>query len=229
VKKLLLLGTALVAFADAGLAADLGPYRPGSIKDEPVPIYAPVFTWTGFYVGGHVGWGWSDVDWSYVDVGTNSDHSGDGFLGGVQVGYNWQKGSLVLGVEGDVSWADISGSDDCANPAFTCQHDLNWLASIRARAGLAANSTLFYVTGGVAWADAEYVTPGFGSHSSTETGWVAGGGIEHAFTPHWTARVEYLHYEIDGGTAPVGTLDGISRTELDTSIETVRLGINYKF
>ena len=106
----------------------------------------------------------------------------------------------------------------------------NWLYSVRARLGLASddNRWLFYVTGGAAWADVDYSSAGFGGHSDTHFGWVAGAGIERALTPNLTARVEYLYYDFDSLSAPAGALGG-GATELDPTMQTVRFGLNFKF
>jgi outer membrane immunogenic protein len=203
-----------VALAPAAMAADLGGAPRGSIKDAPPP-YVPEFTWSGLYIGAHVGHGWSDLDWSAA--GVTSEDGGRGWLGGVQMGYNWQRG--------------VDGTTGCPNPAFDCSHSVNWVGSVRGRLGVTgnANRTLFYATAGGAWADMDYKSnfggPGF---SDRQFGWVAGGGIEHMLSPNMSARVEYLYYGFDGVTAPAGTISA-GPTGLDPSIQTVRFGLNFKF
>ena len=91
---------ALTSVVVAALAAPA--VAGGSIKDGPYPAARPLI-WTGLYVGAHVGGGRSDVDWRFIDLATQADHSGSGAFGGVQAGYNWQTGSIVYGIEGDVS------------------------------------------------------------------------------------------------------------------------------
>jgi outer membrane immunogenic protein len=201
------------------MAADLGSGPRRSSVPEPVPYQAP-FQWTGFYFGTHLGYGWSDVDWTETAPAFNGSHDGSGWLAGGQIGFNLQSGRLVYGVEADISNSWIDGGSGC------CEHEINWLASVRARAGLTGfgNRTLFYVTGGAAWADIDYASAG--SDSDTHFGWVAGAGIEHAITPNWSARVEYLYYSFDdvtsGAVAP-GT------ATLDPNLQTVRFGLNFKF
>jgi outer membrane immunogenic protein len=205
--------------ASASMAADLGSGPRRSSAPEPIPYQAP-FKWTGFYFGTHLGYGWSDVDWTETAPAFNGSHDGSGWLAGGQIGFNLQSGRLVYGVEADISNSWIDGSSGC------CEHEINWLASVRARAGLTgfSNRTLFYVTGGAAWADIDYASTG--SDSDTHFGWVAGAGIEHALTPNWSARVEYLYYSFDdvtsGAVAP-GT------ATLDPNLQTVRFGLNFKF
>jgi outer membrane immunogenic protein len=207
------LAACLTIALPAALAADLGGDRTyNGMKGG--PYAAPsAFSWTGFYVGTHLAYGWSDVDWE----GVSSSLSGSGWLAGAQVGYNWQKDAFVFGLEADASssWVDGSG------------HGVNWLTSVRGRLGLAINNsrTLLYGTAGVAWADIDYSA--FGSDfSNTHFGWVAGGGIEHMLTQNLSARVEYLYYGFDDATVPTGALAG---SHIDPSAQTVRFGLNLKF
>ncbi|KAB2913133.1 MAG: porin family protein [Hyphomicrobiaceae bacterium] len=209
----LLTAAAGTLVATGAVAADLGGPPPRSLKDAPyLPPYT--FSWTGLYVGAHIGYGWSDVDWQ------GGARDGSGALAGAQIGYLWQSGALVWGVEADASssWVDGGG------------HDINWLASVRGRLGAAINNnrTLLYATAGGAWADADYAAAGFGTLSDTHFGWVAGGGIEHMLAPNVTARVEYLYYGFDSITAPAGVL-GAGATTVDPSVQTVRFGLNFKF
>jgi outer membrane immunogenic protein len=212
--------TIAVGLAPAALAADLGGAPRGSVKDE--PYFAPPVTWSwnGFYYGVHAGYGWSDIDWQ--EGGLNGSHDGSGGTLGGQIGYNWQTGRLVYGIEGDLSAAWIDGGTGC------CDHSVNWLASIRGRLGLAVNDnrTLLYATAGGAWADIDY--NGLASFSDTHSGWVVGGGIEHMLTPHMSVRAEYLYYALDDTTAPAGSL-GVGPTNLDPNIQTLRVGLNFKF
>ena len=218
-RSVVLAASASVGLFQAATAADLGgapPYR--SIKDAPV-VYERPFSWSGLYIGAHAGYGWSDVKWD--DALGPGDHQGNGWLAGGQVGYNVQSGQFVFGIEADLSSTWINGNNDC------CGHQFNWLASARGRAGLAINGnrTLLYATGGAAWADVEYSSPGVSGFSNTHFGWVAGGGIEHMLTQNLSARVEYLHYSFDDATGPVGILTTTAEPKLDT----VRFGLNLKF
>jgi outer membrane immunogenic protein len=212
------------SLASAALAADLGGGR-SKIATPPPPPPAPDAAlppvWSGLYVGAHGGYSWSNVDWEQLPA-SGSD-GGTGWLLGGQIGYNWQTGRLVFGVEGDVTSSWVEGGNTC------CDHSLSWLYSLRGRVGIAGfdNRMLFYVTAGGAWADFDY-TSGFGRFSDTQFGWVAGGGIERALTPNLSARIEYLYYDFDSVTAPAGTL-AAGATSLDPSMHTVRFGLNYRF
>jgi outer membrane immunogenic protein len=237
-KRLLFLAlVASVGLTHAAAAADLGgaPRRP--VHDEQ-PTYGPVFSWTGIYLGAHVGYGWSDADWQFdATPAISTNHSGTGGLLGGQIGYNIQVRQFVFGAEADLSSAWLDGSTACPSAAFNCGHSFNWMASVRGRAGVAVNNnrTLLYGTAGVAWADVDYAAKDavtgatFGTgFSNTHVGWVAGAGIEHMLTPNLTARVEYLYYGFDSVTAPAGALAG-GPASLDLNTQTVRFGLNFKF
>lgn len=227
---------ALLLTIEGATAADLGgaPRRYSSVKDAP---YVAPFTWSGLYVGAHVGYGWSDADWQYdLAPGVSTSHDGRGGLLGGQVGYNWQAGRLVFGLEADAASSWIDGGTSCPNAAVNCGHSINWLASLRGRLGATINDnrTLLYVTAGGAWAEADYAARDamsgalLGSFTERHFGWVAGAGIEHMLISNMTARIEYLYYGFDGVTAPAGAL-GAGAAALEPSVQTVRFGLNFKF
>jgi outer membrane immunogenic protein len=223
---LLIALAASAALATQALAADLGGARrarPAPPPPPPIIEEVPSFTWSGLYVGLHAGYSWTDIDWQETPA-FNGSHDGRGWLGGAQLGYNWQAGRFVYGVEADISRLGVDGGNPAAN------HEMSWLYSVRGRLGLTGpdNRTLFYVTGGGAWADIDYASP-LGNYSNNHFGWVIGGGIERALTPNMTARVEYLYYDFDSVTAPAGTVAGGGIGDLDPSMHTVRFGLNFKF
>jgi outer membrane immunogenic protein len=147
----------------------------------------------------------------------------DGWLGGVHAGFNWQANRLVIGLETDLELADVSGSGvDTLGSAHTT--DIDWLGSLRARFGIAADRTLFYLTGGLAYGDVAIAGPGY-SYSSTRTGWTLGGGIEHAFAPNTTARLEYRYTDLGSEDfSSAGAID-----ESDVTFSAVRAGVSWKF
>ncbi len=127
-KKSLLLGISILATCAllAGPASAADPVDPVIFAD-PVAGH----DWSGPYAGLHAGWGWGDSDWLFTNAGVTSSTDIDGFVGGGHLGWNWQNGVWVFGVEGDIDFSDISGADPCPNAAFSCELDVDWLASIR--------------------------------------------------------------------------------------------------
>jgi outer membrane immunogenic protein len=217
--------TSVVALASAN-AADMypAPAGPGGYKDAPY-----VASWTGFYVGLNGGYGW------------NAKHSDDlvdptGGFGGGQIGYNWQgmwHPNLVLGIEADFQGAGISDSvtgSSLLGPA-TLKSELEWFGTVRGRLGYAFGSALLYGTGGFAYGSVKNslsTVIGNISQSETQTGWVAGGGVEYKIAPAWSAKAEYQFLSLDAsdpnGAGPLGVGSG-DRTE----VHTFRVGVNYFF
>jgi outer membrane immunogenic protein len=220
-KKLALTTVAISALlTGAASAADLAarPYTKAPMA-APVAIY----NWTGFYIGVSGGGAWSDTRWQYIGAAVNTNHDGSG----------WQAGSWVFGLEADGHWADINGSTLCPNPAYVCATDVRTLASFRGRIGYAAGPVLLYGTGGAGFADSRYsaTTPGGPNffYSTDRWGYAAGAGIEWGFAPNWSAKVEYMHYGFDTNTAPIPALSALTTTDLRLDIDTVKVGINYRF
>ncbi len=244
----------IVAAVQAASAADL------AIRPAPSAPLAPVLaaqSWTGFYLGIHAGYGWSNSTVTVTDNfeffdHTSLDQKGDGVIGGGQIGYNWQFApNWMVGVEGDVSGTGIRNTINSPVtfngaplpfPGFNQQaeRDIRWLATVRGRFGYAGGPWLVYVTGGGAWGGIDYTAgPNIGGvyspiqFSHTSSGWTVGGGFEYAFTPNWSARFEYLYYDLDGASIrnPVITAPGLATTETwdRNKINVVRVGVNYKF
>jgi outer membrane immunogenic protein len=218
-KKLLLASVGVVAMATAATAADLPARYPTKAPAYVVPLY----NWTGFYLGAHVGWGWADFDGG----------KDNGFVGGGQLGFNYQINQFVIGVEGDVSWTDIGESVTGFVGAVPLTVSLtnDWIATLAARAGVAVGATgnvLLYVKGGVAWTDWSVSATALGVTASvgdTATGYILGAGIEYGFTPNWTAKLEYNYLDFNGSSL---TLAGVT-TNYDLSHSVVKVGVNYKF
>ena len=245
----LLVGVAVgLAVVQAASAADLPRKAPAYVPPAPPP-----FTWTGFYGGIHAGWGWSDSNAAVVDNVVLFDpvslgQNGNGVIGGAQIGYNWQFApNWVIGIEGDISGTGIRNTTitqmtfgGAPVPGFTqtAERDVRWLATLRGRLGYAADRWLFYVTGGGAWGEVDYsggptviatYTPVTFSH--TGSGWTVGGGVEYGFTNNWTARLEYLYYDLDGASVTIPAVGGGAAVQTwdNNKINVVRVGANYKF
>src|SRR5262249_22519730 len=119
---------ASITLGHAAVAADLGGAPRSPINEAPL-AYGPAFSWTGPYIGAHIGYGWSDVDWQFADTpGVSTSHGGTGGLLGGQIGYNIQVRQSVFGMEADLSSAWLSGSTACPDPMFNCSHSFNSLA-----------------------------------------------------------------------------------------------------
>jgi outer membrane immunogenic protein len=174
--------------ATTALAADVIAEQPPA---PAAPAVVPVFSWTGVYLGANLGYGWANADVS----------DDNGFVGGGQIGYNYQfSNNVVLGIEGDM---DATGMEFGGN-------DVDYTLSGRARLGYAFDRWMPYATGGVAYAKAG---------DFEDTGWVAGAGIEWAATDHIIPGIEYLHY---------GFHD-FDNTGYDADADVIRARLSFKF
>jgi outer membrane immunogenic protein len=229
-RKLLVAGIAAAAFCGApALAADM-PVK--------APAIVPVFNWTGFYVGGVVGYGWATSTHCAVAAGCLAGFpvaDPKGWNGGVTLGYNLQTAAhWVLGVEGDWSWANMKGhSPDTAafGCALSCDTKIKSFETLRGRFGYAFDRFLPYLTAGVAFTqlNASIGAPVLGGGSTTKSSFTAGGGLEYTFSQNLSAKVEYLYIAKLGDFIYAPTLCGSScfvRTRADNEI---RVGLNYKF
>lgn len=227
-KHLLLAAVLVAGFTGNALAAD-------AVAVEEAPAVVTVFDWTGAYVGGVAGYGWGTTN-AEDDGSPSDDIDYDGFLGGVTVGYNKQFGQVVLGVEADLSAAGLSGSGDggvswgCGF-TDTCTFDVDWLGTVRARAGYAFENFLPYLTAGLAFGGIKGELSGCPGDewcgSDTKAGWAAGGGVEWAFNEKWSAKAEYLYVDLGKGEFDSG--GGGSGFEAEFKFHTIRLGVNYHF
>lgn len=254
----IVLASALSLAALPAFAADL-PARTAPVA--PAPVAAPAYNWSGFYVGANAGyaWGSSDVQvygnaasaLSAAGLATKYSPDVDGGSFGVQAGYNYQINQFVLGVEGDIDGLWTNGSRNFSGRlagvgtpdlAAKVETENNWLATLRARAGFAANNFLIYGTGGFAFGGTKVtgtasVTPTgelspvtsyySASKSDTRTGYALGAGVEYGFTKNITARVEYMYYDL--GSKTFYSDAGGSTAKADFSGNVVRAGVNYKF
>jgi outer membrane immunogenic protein len=220
---------AAVMLASAAQAADL-PRKAPVLK---APVAEPVFTWTGFYIGAHGGYGWTKNKWNnffeetsgFTYPGPDASYDMDGFLAGGQIGFNWQTGNFVFGIEADASWTDIKGkgsNDPIGVPAdagipscldfdySSCETKIKALGTITGRFGIAADRALFYTKAGAAWLNEEHTyrasnpvdpTDPFlnfrASKDKTRWGWTIGAGIEYAFIGNWSAKIEYNYMHFD--------------------------------
>jgi len=209
---------AVVTMMGAANAADL-PRR--HAMPTKAPMYEAPYNWTGFYVGINGGAGWGHSNWDAYGTGFNTS---GGLVGGT-VGYNYQMGQVVLGLEGDGDWSGLRGSGTCAG--LSCETHNNWLATARGRVGYAFGRVMPYVTGGGAFGDIKSSLAGFSSQTTTQAGWTLGGGAEVAIAGPWTAKIEYLY--VDLGKAGCGAAACGVPTNVNFTSNIVRAGINYRF
>ena len=232
-KSFLLVTASLVALGAAApaVAADLAarPYT----KAPPAPI-AAIYDWSGFYIGINGGGGSAHTTWDFVGTGTEGSHNATGGTVGGQIGYRWQTGQWVFGVEGQGNWADFSG-DNVSNifPGDRNRTRINSFGLITGQVGYAWNSVLAYVKGGAAVVgdkfDVNSTATGalLGSTSQTRWGGTVGAGLEFGFAPNWSVGVEYNHIFLQDKDVTFTGLIGTDRIRQDVDMGLVRL--NYKF
>ncbi|AXK80070.1 porin family protein [Pseudolabrys taiwanensis] len=226
----------LSACAAAVLAAAAAV--PSFAADIPRPVYkapvyvAPVFTWTGFYLGINGGYAWGHSDWNNTPMGNVSLNAKGAMVGGT-LGYNIQTGNFVFGLEGDIDATWISGSSQagangtvCTGPN-NCESKNTWFGTARGRIGFAIDRFLPYITGGGAFGNIK-ATPNFGgSVNKTQFGWTAGAGVEWAFSGPWSAKLEYLYADLGKITCGADVCGVDTNVSYKTNL--VRAGVNYRF
>ncbi|TAL64721.1 MAG: porin family protein [Legionella sp.] len=230
----------------------------------------PAVNWTGFYAGLNAGgiWGHSDVAWD-IPAGSNllsgsaaartgtivfshGTLNNSGFMGGGQIGANYQFNHFVLGLEGDFDYVDLSANRNIITTVSSTLISINqsmsidWLSTVRARLGYTHKAWLLYGTGGLAIANLQYQDVGIFNNTTTftqssdkaETGWTLGAGLEWKFAPHWSAKVEYMYLDLDNVnynsirmTNATGVLDplGSLNHDHDFTANFARVGVNYSW
>jgi outer membrane immunogenic protein len=240
--KVLLAGIALALGTGVASAADLPVKAP--------PVYVPpAFSWTGCYIGGNIGAAWNRTNWtdSLFGLTWGNTHQ-TRFIGGGQVGCNYQFNNpgLVVGVEGDFDWVehDVNGNNIVIGPRghtfFLSSNDTR-IATLAGRFGFAVDHALFYGKAGGAWVGNDGFTvvdqttgqAFVGDNSNTASGWMAGIGLEYAFTNNWTAKIEYDYIGLSGRTFVVpGTVIPALAGDTITSnhnVQMLKFGFNYLF
>ena len=229
-KNLLLAAVSLVALSATApaLAADLAarPYT------KAPAMIASVYDWSGFYIGINGGGGSSHATWDFVGVGREGSHDATGGTVGGQIGYRWQSGQWVFGVEGQGNWADFSGDNTSALFATRNRTKIDAFGLITGQVGYAWNNVLIYVKGGAAVVSDKYEissTAGalLASTSDTRWGGTVGAGLEYGFAPNWSVGVEYNHIFLSDKDVTFAGFAGTERIRQDVDMGLVRL--NYKF
>jgi outer membrane immunogenic protein len=213
-------------------AADLA-FKP---SDPVAPAVVTPFDWTGPYIGLHAGYGWGKEHDNMSENGvppvgipqtTADSFNLSGFVGGVHAGYNYQfANQFVIGVEGDIDYSDLNGSQRFNTPApgGNLKFKTQWQGSARLRAGYAIDNLLLYSTGGLAIANAELKVNG-SSDTNTHVGWTVGVGAEYAFTQNWIGRVEVRYSDFSKQSYSTS----LGRVKAGFNETTATVGISYKF
>lgn len=224
---------------DSAAVTTLALGGPAAAADLKLPVKAPygqpLFDWTGFYIGAHAGFSHGTSSAVLADplVSTTSS-TFSGMIGGVQAGYNLRLSSgLLLGIESDLTFPNYLTSNSVVNLLATPRSDFNeqwdYVGTVRGRIGYASGPWLAYATGGFAYAGGRFVNePAVADEEKdihVRFGWAAGAGLEYAFAPHWTGRIEYLYSRFDQANILFN-----SGTKFSSSMEmqSVRLGLNRK-
>jgi outer membrane immunogenic protein len=229
-----MLSCASIACVSAALAADLPP--------TPVvsqPFVAPAFSWSGFYIGGEVGYARDTTKSQLLTPAGNVlgswDYVANGVIGGAYSGYNWQLGSLVLGVESDIEGSNLNKT---AGPVIGLYSGskLGWQVSLRSRLGIAVDRTLFYFTGGLADASLEHSLNDAGhsvSFNANRLGYTLGGGVEYAITNNVIGRIDYRYTNFGAGNNVLNYLNWAGVTgnlyQRHVTEQGLRFGVAYKF
>lgn len=223
-KKFLLGTVALVALGAPALAADLGPR---TYTKAPAYVAAPIYNWTGFYIGGHIGGVFTSDD--SIAAGLTGRNRDGVFMGGVQVGGDYQFApNWVLGIEGQYSWLDTSTDAIALGGGVFFSDRQKGLASVTGRLGYTWGPALLYVKGG--WAYTDYSTSLIGPVAgvvvdSDKNGYTVGAGLEYMFTQNWSGKVEYQYYDFSETAFRIGA----TAYDIKNDQHTVKAGLNYRF
>ena len=237
-KKFLLGTVGLVALGMAApaMAADLAPYTKAP---PPAPYVAPIYDWTGFYIGANGGWGQSRNCVNFFDFADGCRERSGGLVGG-QIGYRWQASQWVFGLEAQGDWADLSNQRiSLLNPAFSTRTKTDGIGLFTGQIGYAWNASLLYVKGGAAVTSNRFsildTLTGFefASASATRWGGTVGVGWEYGFAPNWSVGVEYDHLFMGDAnnsfTATDPRLVRFLNNSISQDVDMVTLRFNYRF
>lgn len=217
------------AIAAALLLSSTGAFAADAIVyNEPAPVVADTFSWTGGYIGLNAGYaGGQNKLTTSADVSAKDNASG--FIGGVQAGYNWQFDRTIVGIETDFQGSGLKSDAELTIGGITrgAEAKINWFGTTRARLGYTpVDRFMVYATGGVAYGKVKASLGEF-SQSDTNVGYTVGAGAEYALTNNVTLKTEYLYTDL--GKLKLDNAAGERIGEVKTPFHTVRVGVNYKF
>jgi len=203
----------------------------GGLPDQAAPLPEPNYaqpssngSWDGIFMGAAIGYGIGDL--SVRGDSGNFSFDNEGVFGSVYLGRDWQMGNFVVGIEGEWGGGDINGSDQ--NAGTNLSSDVNWMAAVRARAGvLMGPALLLYATGGYAWTDLDLRATGATPFKTSEqlSGYQVGGGAEYRFASQWALRLDYTYTDIEDETI---TANGVSNN-FDPDFHLARAGLTLRF
>jgi outer membrane immunogenic protein len=215
------------------------------------PLMPVSHGWTGFYLGGEVGGGWSSDSVTIVTrtstafpAGTSlSTLNNSGVLGGLYGGYTYQMGFLVFGFDGEYNWADLAGSSSTRSPTGTSTSNVSdkvtWISTVTGRFGLGNDDWLFFVKGGGAWAEFSSssttvsgtgAVTGRASSADLRSGWTVGSGVEYRFAAHWSLKLEYDYIGFSSANFSSLEVSGAVGARSATSyINEAKGGVSYRF
>ena len=245
-KKVVIAAALALGIAAPAFAADM------PMKAAPMAPPLPIFSWTGFYIGGNIGGAWSNDRWNDTLFVTNFNNGNNGaFIGGGQIGGNYQIGQFVIGAEWDFDWAaNHNNSAGVFIPGtgntFAVTANNRWISTVAARFGWAVNNWMFYGKAGGGWVGSNNLTVTnlttgvsltcgnfLNSCGNNNGGWLLGAGFEYAFTNHWTVKAEYDYLGLGNRTfvVPAGApfLAGDTFTSNNRNVQMVKIGVNYLF
>jgi outer membrane immunogenic protein len=231
----------------------LAALGPGSALAADIPVKAPryrapppvVWSWTGCYLGGNVGYGWAHSEWSFGGLAF-ADHRADGVVAGGQIGCDYQAGVWVIGVQGMFDWTSLKADSHrvvgALGPNVIDETRISWLATLTGRLGYAVQpATLVYVKGGAAWVRSKHdecclppappVVIDDGFARVTRSGWTVGAGLEHMFAPNWSVFVEYDYIGLGtrGVTfTPTGPTIGPFTYDIRQDVQMLLVGVNVR-
>jgi len=245
-KKVVIAAALALGIAAPAFAADM------PMKAAPMAPPLPIFSWTGFYIGGNIGGAWSNDRWNDTLFVTNFNNGNNGaFIGGGQIGGNYQIGQFVIGAEWDFDWAaNHNNSAGVFIPGtgntFAVTANNRWISTVAARFGWAVNHWMFYGKAGGGWVGSNNLTVTnlttgasltcgsfLTSCGNNNGGWLLGAGFEYAFTNNWTVKAEYDYLGLGNRTfvVPAGApfLAGDTFTSNNRNVQMVKIGVNYLF
>jgi outer membrane immunogenic protein len=245
--KRILLGT--ISLGVLGLLSPaFGADLPIAYTKAPPAITAPTYNWSGVYFGAFGGGGWGNHNINnatgpaspFADYTAN--YSSQGGVAGGELGYNWQSGSYVVGVEGDMFWSGMKGNDAAgiaagSFPALTSvdADNLRWGGTLRARGGFTVDRWMMFFTGGYAFGSIDHTNTdpvlGVDKFRVQANGLTAGGGIQYALTENMIGKVEYRYYNFNGYNRPGNPLtpNGQLPYTTDSTYSVVTIGLDFKF